>query len=143
MGDNTKRYDEIWILRYVLSHKGQVKSASNVAIKTIKFREESKLNEVGDLRHRIKQHGVPDSETIANFQPLPGYQLYNKFCEENAICTTLPDGNRGIVVYYYLGKIDQHGLADAMDAEQMKEMVIYANEAMFQVVDEITRKTVV
>ena len=28
-----------------------------------------------------------------------------------------------------------------MSAEQMKEMVLYSNEAMFQVVDEITRKT--
>jgi len=140
-GDNTKRYDDIWILRYVLSHKGHVKSASKAAMNTIKFREESKLNQAGDLRHRIKQHGVPDSEKMANIDPLPGYKLYNKYCEENAICTTLPDENRGIVVYYDMGKMDQHGLATGMDTEQMKEMVLYANEAMFQVVDEITRRT--
>ena len=139
--DNTKRYDDIWILRYVLSHKGHVKSASKAAMKTIKFREESGLNEVGDLRPRMKQHGVPDSEKMASIEPLPGYQLYNKYCEENAICTTLPDENRGIVVYYDMGKLDQHGLAEGMDTEQMVDMVLYANEAMFQVVDEITRKT--
>ena len=140
-GDNTKRYDDIWILRYVLSHKGHVKSASRAAMKTIKFREESKLNEMGDLRSRIKQHGVTDSEKIANIEALPGFKLYNKYCEENAVCATLPDETRGIVVFYDMGKLDQHGLATGMDAEQMKEMVLYSNEAMFQVVDEITRRT--
>lgn len=109
-------------------------------MKTIKFRDESKLNEANDLRHRIKQHGVPDAEKMANVEPWPGYQFYNKHCEENAKCTTLPDDNRGIVVHYDMGKINQHGLAEGMDAEQMKEMVLYANEAMFQVVDEITRQ---
>lgn len=140
-GDNTKRYDDIWILRYVLSHKGHVKSASKAAMKTIKFREESNLNEVGDLRHRIKQHGVPDSEKTASFDPLPGFKLYNKYCAENAICATLPDETRGIVFFIDMGKMDQHGLATGMDAEQMKELVLYSNEAMFQVVDEITRRT--
>lgn len=140
-GDNTKRYDDIWILRYVLSHKGHAKSALKAAIKTIKFREETKLNEMGDLRHRIKQYGIPDTEKMSNIDPLPGFKLYNKFCDENAICTALPDENRGIVVFYDMGKMDQHGLAEGMDAEQMKEMVLYSNEAMFQVVDEITRRT--
>lgn len=139
--DNIKRYDDIWILRYVLSHKGHTKSASKAAIKTIKFREESKLNEAGDLRHRIKQPGVPDSEKTANIDPLPGIKLYNKYCDENAMCIALPDENRGIVVFVDMGKLDQHGLAQGVNAEEMKEMVLYSNEAMFQVVDEITRRT--
>lgn len=51
--DNAKRYDDIWILRFVLSHKKNIKSAAKAAIKTMQYREEWKLNEMGDIRHKF------------------------------------------------------------------------------------------
>lgn len=139
--DNTKRYDDIWILRYVLSHKGHTKAAAKAAMNTIKFREEIKLNEAGDLKCRIKQHGVPDSDKIAAFEPLPQFQLFEKFCSENTVCLNLPDENRGLIMYCDVGALDQHAIQENMSEEQCKEMMLYGNEAMFQVVDEITRRT--
>ena len=139
--DNTKRYDDIWILRYVLSHKGHVKSASKAAMKTIKFREESGLNEVGDLRPRMKQHGVPDSEKMASIEPLPGFQVFEKYCSENAVCLTLPDENRGLIMYCDVGALDQHGIAENVDESVVRDMMLYTNEAIFQILDEVTRRS--
>ncbi|KAL3939331.1 MAG: hypothetical protein SGBAC_005934, partial [Bacillariaceae sp.] len=140
-GDNTTRYDDIWILRYVLTHKGSAKYASKAAISTIKFRDKVGINKLGDIRHRLKQHGNPDSEAMANIEPLPGYELFNKYCGENAVSLTLPDKNRGLIMYCAVGAIDQHGIAENIDENTLKDLMMYGNEAMFQVVDEITRRT--
>jgi len=140
-GNNITLYDDIWILRYVLSHKGHAKAAAKAAISTIKFREATKLNEVGDLKHRIKHHGIPDSEAIADFEPMVGFNDFNKFCGEEAVTITLPDENRGLIFYCDVGKFDQHGIAENLNEEQVKEILLYSNEATFQVVDEVTRRT--
>ena len=66
-GGNSKLYDEIWILRFVLSHKSNVKKATNAALATMKFREEKKLNELGDIHHRIKTW-VPPKQTSSGSQ---------------------------------------------------------------------------
>ena len=52
-GNNSTLYDDIWILRFLLSHKNSVKSASKAAVKTMHFRNEHKLNELGDIRHKM------------------------------------------------------------------------------------------
>lgn len=137
-GDNQKRYDDIWILRFVLSHKGSVKSASKAALKTIKFREEKKLNELGDIRHRITNLGVANETTI---EPLPGAEVFERYCGENTNLMTQPDRNRGIVLYCDVGQIDQTGLAENISEEEMTETILYANEAVHQVVDDVTRRT--
>jgi hypothetical protein len=46
------QYDDIWILKFLLSHKKNVKAASSAAIKTMHFREQNKLNELGDIRYQ-------------------------------------------------------------------------------------------
>lgn len=136
-GDNGQRYDEIWILRYILSHKGSVKSASKAALKTIAFREEKTLNELGDIRYMLKNHGVAKTDV----QSLPGYDLFEKHCQENAAFLTLPDKDRGFVLYCDVGQIDQHGIAEGMTQEEMLEQILHTNEAVFQILDDVTRRT--
>jgi hypothetical protein len=138
-GKNSKRYDDIWILRFVLSHKGKVQSASKAALKTIKFREEKKLNELGDIRHRLRGLGVTNGENA--FEPLPGVELYDKFCSDGTTCYSFPDNDRGIMFYVDLGKVDMHGVAKTMSDEEMTEFLLYANEAVSQVLDDVTRRT--
>jgi hypothetical protein len=140
-GDNAQRYDDIWILRYVLSHKGVVKSAGKSALKTIKFREEKKMNELGDIRHRLMNHGVDKTDESSDIEPVPGFEMFGRYCRENAVFVTLPDKDRGIILYCDLGQIDQDGLAAGMNEEDMTEYALHGNEAIFQVLDDVTRRT--
>eukprot|EP00980_Cylindrotheca_fusiformis_P007584 scaffold1580_cov116-Cylindrotheca_fusiformis.AAC.19 len=140
-GENSLRYDDIWILRYLLSHKGSVKSASKAALNTILFREEKKLNELGDIRHRLKNHGVRKSQSSGTSEPLPGFEMYERYCDENAAFVTQPDKDRGVILYCDVGQIDQNGIAGGMSEDDIKEWVLHTNEAIFQVLDDVTRRT--
>ena len=65
-----RRYDDIWILRYVLSHakdNDNFDGAANAAIQTMIFRDEKNLNNV-DLRYRMLNSG--DKQDIALFLSL-------------------------------------------------------------------------
>lgn len=138
---NSERYDDIWILRFVLSHKGNVKSASKAALRTIQFREEKKINEIGDIRHRLQNLGdVIDAKRLSG-EPLPGWELVNGLCGEYAALQTIPDHNRGPILFCDVGQIDMDGLAEEMQEEAMTEYLIHLNEAYYQVLDGITRRT--
>jgi len=137
-----ERYDDLWILRFVLTHKGKVKLASKAAIRTIAFREEQKLNELGDIRHLIRNYGVEvTDDSKAEDEFLPYYHDYNAACGPNCITITQPDPNRGIMVYMDLGNFDVTKLNGTLSPQQHKEYQIRGNEATFQVLDEVTRRT--
>jgi hypothetical protein len=143
-GCNSERYDDIWILRFVLSHRGNVKSATKAALKTMIFREEKKLNEVGDLRHKIKNFSGEDNDATSNSNAandLPGSKLFKKFCEKEAIFNFLPDKNRGILVIIQLSHVDMDRIVTETSAEESFEWYLYSHEAFHQVLDEISRRT--
>jgi len=134
-----KRYDDLWILRFLLSHKGKVKSASSAALRTIQFREEFKLNQAGDLRHIIRNFGgVERKEGQAE---IPSYSVWNTACGDHAFIATQPDPNRGLLIYMDIGKLDMPQLYGKMTKEETKMTRIYQNEAHYQVSDEVTRRT--
>ena len=58
-----KSYVDIWMLRFILSHK-KVSKASIAAIKTMKFRQEKKLNELVYIRITCK-HSYQPPATIS------------------------------------------------------------------------------
>lgn len=119
----------------------------------MKFREEKKLNEVGDLRPRIQNHGdaidrdrlrlssKSSSNRSMELKPLPGFTLYDSFCGEHCAFQILPDTDRGLVVICDAGQIDMEGVIQNMTEEAMAEKYIYLKEAFFQVADEVTRRT--
>jgi len=136
-----KRYDDIWILRYVLSHKGNAKHAAKAALKTMKMRDEKKLNDVkfSDIRRRIKNFGFKNDESI---ESLPNFDVYNSYCGENSyIITSQPDPDRGVLVFADIARIDFQAMLNDMSEEELKEHVLYLNEALFQILDEVTRRT--
>lgn len=138
-----ERYDDLWILRFVLTHKGKVKDATKAALKTIKFREEQNLNELGDIRHLIRNFGIKidDNENANAEEFFPFYHEYNAVCEKDCITITQPDPNRGILVYMDVGNFDVAQLLATLTQDQQREYRIRANEATFQVLDEVTRRT--
>ena len=133
-----ERYDDIWILRYILSHKGDKNSAAKAALKTMKIRDEMNMNELGDIRHRIKNYGVENEDTI---ESLPGFDLYNKYACKNGIIISQPDPDRGVLVFLDISDWDFDGMMAGMSNEQVKEHSLYLNEAVYQILDEVTRRT--
>ncbi len=136
---NVGRYDNIWILRYVLSHKKNIKAASKAAIATIHFRETMKLNELGDIRNKLVHfHECPNDGSPR----LPQQEQYASFWETtDAVINTHPDKKRGLILYLNFGMLDQDKVAVGMDDEEMKELYIYYIEACYQILDEVTRRT--
>ena len=137
--NNSMLYDEIWILRFILSHKSNVKAATKAALETMKFREEKKLNELGDIRHRIKNLGdaSEDNSSIEWFSP--EHEIYDTFCGEHALFNFMPDKDRGIIEIVNLNMIDMRKIAKDMSKEGLAEVFLHANEAHFQVLDLVTR----
>jgi len=167
-----ERYDDgLWIVRFLLSNHGRVKDATRAAIKTIKFREEQHLNEIGDIRHMLMNYGVSvvedDDENNNNNNTLvndnttitattttttttvaknkndffPYYHEYNSCFGKDCVTVTQPDPDRGIMVYMDAGGIDANRLADTLTRKQQTEYRIIANEATYQVLDDVTRRT--
>lgn len=132
---NVDRYDDIWILRFVLSHK-KVKPATVAALKTIQFREERKVNELGDIRHK---------SLVSCKQHEEGFDIINKYAsyalQEDGIMHTFPCVDRGVVTYILPGHINMSQMTQEMTVDELLQCYLLGNEAIFQVMDEVTRRT--
>jgi len=129
------RYDDIWILRYVLSHKKDTNAASRAAIATMEFRETHQLNDQNLRAKVIHLDGDRDADRM------PSIQKLNACAEKYAALATLPDQRRGVIMYVFLDKLDMGRLDETMTQEELKLCLVYTNESIYQVLDDITRKT--
>jgi len=134
--DNVTRYDDIWILRYVLSHKKKSESAAKAALKTMQFREKYKLNELGDIRYKLPSLDVA-YEKVAS----PAEIKYRKFLHDESYYHVLPDEKKGIVTYIRMAKLDTSGLGANLSEDEIFECYIKLNEPSYQILDHITRST--
>mmetsp|Transcript_37117 Transcript_37117/g.68156 ORF Transcript_37117/g.68156 Transcript_37117/m.68156 type:complete len:307 (-) Transcript_37117:54-974(-) len=139
--NNSKLYDEIWILRFILSHKSNVKAATKAALETMKFREERKLNELGDLRHRIKNFGDASEDNSSIEWLSPEHEIYNTHCDKHATLNFMPDTDRGIIEIVNVDMVDMREIAKDMSKESLGEIYLHDNESRFQVLDCVTRRT--
>jgi len=130
------RYDDIWVLRFVLSHKGSTTKATQAAIKTMEFRDEKKLNKFGDILHRIYNH--EDHDSPSNF---PILKKYFSCIKTNAIIHQLPDTDRGIVCYIRLADCDMKKMVKTLSEEELSEVYLLLNEAVYQIQDDISRRS--
>merc|ERR1712032_1718926 len=110
--------------------------ATKIAIKTMKFRDEKKLNNLGDIRHRIYNH--QDHDNPSNF---PILKKFSTFLKTNAIIIHLPDADRGLVHYVRLADCDMKKMAKELSEEELSEMYLLTNEAVSQIQDDISRRT--
>eukprot|EP00565_Helicotheca_tamesis_P007860 CAMPEP_0185724872 /NCGR_PEP_ID=MMETSP1171-20130828/1231_1 /TAXON_ID=374046 /ORGANISM="Helicotheca tamensis, Strain CCMP826" /LENGTH=310 /DNA_ID=CAMNT_0028392821 /DNA_START=93 /DNA_END=1025 /DNA_ORIENTATION=- len=135
---DSNHYDDIWILRFVLSHKKKTEDAINAALKTIMFRHERKLNELGDIRHKMPNH-INKCESENYF---PCHRVFMKYCEGNdATMHTLSNKDRGIISYILLAKVAIKEIAEELSDEELQDIYLYLNECQFQVLDATTRRT--
>jgi CRAL/TRIO domain len=127
--DATK-HDDLWILRFLLSHKLKVKSAAKAALYTLSFRDEHKLDEK-DIRFAPPGRGVP----------IEGYQRYLKYCTDDVFQIVVPDARLGVIGFLNIGGIDQDGLVKNVDEVDWLPTFLYAAEFSHQWADYLSRTT--
>eukprot|EP00588_Corethron_pennatum_P012161 CAMPEP_0194279760 /NCGR_PEP_ID=MMETSP0169-20130528/14111_1 /TAXON_ID=218684 /ORGANISM="Corethron pennatum, Strain L29A3" /LENGTH=287 /DNA_ID=CAMNT_0039024223 /DNA_START=28 /DNA_END=891 /DNA_ORIENTATION=- len=132
-----EHYDDLWMLRFLLSHK-KVSKASEAAISTMNYRKERKINELGDVRHKLSDHTAAEPSDRC-FEI--GKKFLTCFHSNLASMYALPDPDRGIVTIATPALIDQKKCMKVMSFEETVEVYLLGNEIIFQINDEITRRT--
>ena len=127
--DETK-HDDLWILRFVLSHKKKLKDAIKAARYTLSFRDEHKLDAT-DIRFH-----PPGSQALSEET-----RKYFSFCSENTLTMTLPDPKRGVVGFLDFSGIHQNDLVKNLDTGDWLPTFVYIAEWTHQWLDYITRTT--
>jgi hypothetical protein len=123
------KHDDLWILRFVLSHKFKSKPAIKAAKHTLEFRQKHKLDEK-DIRshppHKVKEGNI--------------HEYWQKRCNGEAIVITHPDPKRGILMYLHFGSMnpDAH---DGISETVWDQAFIYSSEYAHQWLDYTTRTT--
>eukprot|EP00547_Thalassionema_nitzschioides_P010515 CAMPEP_0194227424 /NCGR_PEP_ID=MMETSP0156-20130528/42848_1 /TAXON_ID=33649 /ORGANISM="Thalassionema nitzschioides, Strain L26-B" /LENGTH=581 /DNA_ID=CAMNT_0038959905 /DNA_START=62 /DNA_END=1806 /DNA_ORIENTATION=+ len=132
-----ERYDDLWMLRFLLSHK-KVSKASAAAISTMNFRKERKINELGDIRHKMINH-LEAETSDRNFEI---HRKYMATCKGPlAIIYSLPDPDRGLIQIITPAQTDPEKFMKELSFDETMEVYLLANEIIFQVLDDITRRT--
>lgn len=134
--ENTNRYDDIWLLRFLLSHNKNVNSAVKAASKTIKFRAAKKLNELGDIRHTL-----PTKDPALAKVMFKETTKMNDCVSDGGYYHTLPDDKRGIVTFMKVDKVNMKSMGSTIAEEDLLNAYIYLNESIYQILDHITRNT--
>jgi hypothetical protein len=99
------KHDELWIVRYILSHK-KVDKATVAAKKFIAYRKERKLDE-RDIRQD------PPGKNC----DVEGVRKWWGCNEDDAMIFCHPDQDRGVVLFLKLKGLDQNKIAEIQDDE--------------------------
>eukprot|EP00980_Cylindrotheca_fusiformis_P015518 scaffold4412_cov91-Cylindrotheca_fusiformis.AAC.1 len=135
------KHDDLWILRFLLSHKLKTKRAIKAAKHTLDFRKEYHLDEQ-DIRH-YPPHKVRDNDvTLEN----PKFQSFGRAfglrAPEDAIIYTIPNQQRGVLAFLkYTGMKSDSETLNQLSDEEWDSMFVYTSEWSFQWLDYVTRTT--
>jgi CRAL/TRIO domain len=124
------KHDDLWIMRFIMSHKNNVKDAINAAKRTLLFRKEYKLDEI-DIRHDTPQDGFSSKS----------FERYLKYCKDDALNFVLPDQQRGVVAFINIGSMDQHEMVKNVDKSNWLPCFLFYTEWAHQWLDYTTRTT--
>ena len=123
------KHDDLWILRFVLSHKGHHKQALHAALRTLQFRAENEL----------------DGKDIRQYPPGPlaqdeSFQRYFACIQDEAFAFDIPHPKRGVVVFLSGAGFDLKQLQQ-LDFQDRLRAFCYINEWTHQCLDFTTRTT--
>ena len=130
--DHSNKHDDLWILRFCLSHKDKPKAAAKAAEHALEFRDKYQLDS-RDNRFDGVTKGAPDLP--------PPFTRYLEHCTEDSLQWTLPDPHRGVVAFLNLGGVDQHALVKHLDEKDWLPSSLHMSEWTFQWLDHVTRVT--
>lgn len=128
------KHDDLWILRFLLSHKKNTERALEAAKSTLIFRQKRSLDSK-DIRFTPPQ----DRDKVQDNEPF--HRFMDGGVGLDGVTEVVPDKKRGGSIFYFnISSIDTHKLAE-VDAEDWMIGMNYVNEWSFQWLDYITRTT--
>ena len=147
------KHDDLWILRFVLSHAESQKNKKKVSDKAVREVAEAaktslEMRDKYDLdKHDIRFH--PPSKTTdftslidAGSVTAKCFQKQTTFMKENdAMVPKVPDVKRTVFLCLQPALMDQHKLAKEFPFEEALPAALYFSEWSFQWYDYITRTT--
>ena len=127
---DSNKHDDLWVLRFVLSHSMKVKASVKAAKYTLAFRKEHNLD-AEDIRYKTPLDGFSKES----------FERYFKYCKEDALKFVLPDHRRGVVAFINIGGVDQHELVKNVPETDWLPSFMFFSEWAHQWQDRITRET--
>lgn len=124
------KHDDLWILRFVMSHKKKLKEAIKAARYTLSFRDERNLDATDIRFHPVGPQAL--SEEV---------KRYFLYCTDDAVSITLPDPKRGVVGFLSLAGIHQNEMVKNLDEGDWLPTFVYIAEWTHQWLDYVTRTT--
>ena len=125
------RHDDLFVLRFLLSHKLSVKKALQAARGSLLFRKDMNFDET-DIR------GEVISKEKTTCPPLKRYLVY---ATDDFAIAGVPDVRYGAVIFLRMAGLDQHGVVENVAEEDWLPTFAYINEWSFQWCDYVTRTT--
>ncbi|CAB9519111.1 expressed unknown protein [Seminavis robusta] len=139
------KHDDLWLLRFLVSHKKKHSAALKAVKSTLEFRLEHKLDEF-DIRH-LNMNSNQDTQSIENVDTRTTHpyteslkKLFN-CCQHDFFLTYLPDNQRGIINMVQLKQRDQARMVKELTEEEYFQCHVMIAEWLFQHLDVITRST--
>ena len=129
---DASKHDDLWILRFHLSHSRKRKHAIEAAKRTLAFRHLRKLDE-DDIRPYPPGNGT-NVKGVA-------LKEYLDQCGEDAVTFCVTDPQRGVVAFLRPASIDQSKLIKTFPKEHWLAAALYMSEWSHQWVDYLTRTT--
>lgn len=127
------KHDDLWILRFVLSHKNKLPKIIKAMHHTLEFRREHNLDQI-DLRQHPPQY--------KEHRYFPASARYMKYAKEDLARFVVPDVKRhGVVQFLSMAAIDQHNLVANVDEADWLEVFTLVSEFTHQWCDYLTRTT--
>jgi CRAL/TRIO domain len=127
---DANKHDDLWVVRFLLSHKKKVKPSVKAAKYTLAFRAEHELDD-RDIRYFPFDTECPNDH----------FKRYRKYVSDDTFRNVIPDPQRGMIGIYNLAGIDQPGLVANVDESDWLPVFRYLSEWTFQWLDFITRTT--
>mmetsp|Transcript_29147 Transcript_29147/g.48178 ORF Transcript_29147/g.48178 Transcript_29147/m.48178 type:complete len:307 (-) Transcript_29147:92-1012(-) len=127
------KHDDLWIVRFLLSHKKKPKLAIKAAKTTLLFREEQELDKL-DIRSCPPHPHSPNNPNASS-------RRYVAQLGQDSARFVVPNPKRGVVGFLNIASIDQHKLVAEVNEADWLPAFSYMSEYNHQWLDYVTRTT--
>lgn len=135
---NSHKHDDLWLMRFLFSHRMNQQAALDAATNTLEFRHEYALDE-WDIRHV-----QPKSENLHHSDYPYAHaaaKMLDCYDAEDTMIYYVPDPKRGVVGFLHLAGRNQHRMAETLSQQDYFEAHLFSTEWKFQWLDYLTRST--
>jgi len=126
------KHDDLWFLRFLISHKKKTNKAVKAAKHTLQFRADLKLDD-RDIR---SVHVGHDNDKMNE-----GAKNYLKYCDDDTFRFVVPDTKRGVVSFLKFSGFDQPSMVENVPEEDWLPAFAFVTEWSHQWLDYVTRTT--